>query len=132
MKTKTVLALVVIGLFMSTFGAHQAEAMGRGGGMKNHPRFSQMNQKMQNMRARNARKGKVMSISADKITLSALNRPLTVDITIDSETKFLNKNNDPISLADIKIGDEVKVGGVRWNKDGKIFGFVRMVRTLDK
>lgn len=132
MKTKKALMLVVIGLFVATFAASEAEAMGRGGGMKNHLQFSQMKQKMQNMRSRNARKGKILAISADKFTLQGIHRPITIEVAIDSETKFLNKNNEPITLSDIKIGDEVQVKGVRWDKDSKVFGPARMVRTVNK
>lgn len=128
MKSKTVVSLTVIALFLATFGASDAKAMGRGREMSDHPRFSQMKQKMW---ARNARKGKILAISAEKLTLQGIHRPITVDIAIDSETKYLNKGNDPITLSDIKVGEEVQVKGVRWDKDSKVFGPARIVRKVE-
>lgn len=129
MKTKKVLMLVAIGLFIATFATSEAEAMGRGKEMGGNHKFSQMKQKMW---ARNARKGKILAISADKLTLQALHRPITIEVVIDSDTKYLNKNNEPINFTDIKVGDEVQVKGVRWDKNGKVFGPARMVRAIDK
>lgn len=129
------IAFLVLGLLVSTQAVGSVSAKGKGEWNQNHPRFAQMKEKMQSKFPhfrRYARSGKVIAISSEKLTLEGKNRPLTVEITLDTNTKYLNKNNDPISLSDIKVGDEVKVGGVRWDKDGKIFGPAKVVKTLNK